>query len=316
MNELHLESDTESGSSESFAPKPAMVLLTMLLMIGMCAILGSGLLILAANLRGMDLQSALKIDEHSSVGSRYFVRAALFLNHTFTFLVPSVAAVWLFYKKKGLQAVSLHQLPNLSTLMLGLLFAMSAFPLAQVAYLANKFIVEQFPYLESFVHSEKRTIQMMEGLLVMQTPWEMVASLVVMAIVPALGEELVFRGIGQQKLIEITGKPALGIALTALIFSITHFEIQRFLAILLLGGVLGLLFYWTQNLWVPIAAHFINNGAQVLITWQSQDKINELKEGNLEDLPLAVVLSSAGVFFFAGFFLWKGRETDTEISRP
>ncbi len=89
----------------------------------------------------------------------------------------------------------------------------------------------------------------------------------------------------QQKLIEITGKPALGIALTALIFSITHFEIQRFFAILLLGGVLGLLFYWTKNLWVPIAAHFLNNGAQVIIAWLNPEKINELKDGAGEDDP-------------------------------
>jgi membrane protease YdiL (CAAX protease family) len=302
MNELHLESNTEA---ESFAPKPAMVLLTMLLLVGLCAILGSGLLLLAAHLRGLGLQAALEIDENSSVGSRYFVRAALFLNHSASFLLPALLTLWFFYKKKGLQAASLHIPPNVSTLMLGLLFVMSAFPLAQVAFVANKWLVEQFPALQSFVHSEKLTIKLMEGLLVMQTPWEMVASLVVMAIVPALGEELVFRGIGQKKLIEITGKPALGIALTALIFSITHFEIQRFLAILLLGGVLGLLFFWTKNLWIPIAAHFVNNGAQVIIAWQNQDKISELKDSSGEDLPLAVILTSAAVFVTSGYFLWK-----------
>ena len=302
MNELHLESNTEA---ESFAPKPAMVLLTMLLLVGLCAILGSGLLLLAAHLRGLGLQAALEIDENSSVGSRYFVRAALFLNHSASFLLPALLTLWFFYKKKGLQAASLHIPPNVSTLMLGLLFVMSAFPLAQVAFVANKWLVEQFPALQSFVHSEKLTIKLMEGLLVMQTPWEMVASLVVMAIVPALGEELVFRGIGQKKLIEITGKPALGIALTALIFSITYFEMQRFLAILLLGGVLGLLFFWTKNLWIPIAAHFVNNGAQVIIAWQNQDKISELKDSSGEDLPLAVILSSAAVFVTSGYFLWK-----------
>ncbi|MBK9014240.1 MAG: CPBP family intramembrane metalloprotease [Saprospiraceae bacterium] len=195
----------------------------------------------------------------------------------------------------------------MSTLLLGLLFVMSAFPLAQLAFLANKWLVEQFPALQVWVHTEKLTVKLMEGLLVMQTPWEMVASLVVMAIVPALGEELVFRGIGQQKLIEITGRPALGIALTALIFSITHFEIQRFLAILLLGVVRGLLFYWTKNLWIPIAAHFLNNGAQVIIAWLNQEKISELKEGAGDDLPLAVILTSAAVFATSGFFLWKER---------
>lgn len=305
MNELPLESNTES---ETLAPKPAMVLLTMLLLAALCAILGSGLLSLAAHLRGVGLHEALEIDEHSSIGSRYFVRAALFLNHTASFLLPALLTLWLFYKKKALKAASLNTLPDFSTLMLGLLFVMSAFPLAQVAFMANKWLVEQFPALESLVRTEKLTIKLMEGLLVMDSPWEMVASLVVMAIVPALGEELVFRGIGQQKLIEITGKPVLGVALTALIFSITHFEIQRLFAILLLGGVLGLLFYWTKNLWVPIAAHFLNNGAQVFIAWFNQDKVSELKDNAGDDLPLAVILTSVAVFAASGFFLWKEKQ--------
>ncbi len=304
MGDARVESE---NNGTYLATKPVVVLLGSLLLICLFAMVGNGLLMLAASFRGMGLHEALSIDENSSEGSRYFVRAALFLNHSFSFLLPAIVALWLFYKKKSLKAAALDVLPDLSTLLLGLLFVMSAFPLAQVAFLANKWLVEQFPALQVWVHTEKMTVKLMEGLLVMQTPWEMVASLVVMAIVPALGEELVFRGIGQQKLIEITGKPALGIGLTGLIFSVTHFEIQRFFAILLLGLVLGLLFYWTKNLWIPIAAHFLNNGAQVFIAWFNQDKVSQLKDGAGEDLPMTVILASAAVFVTSGFFLWKER---------
>ncbi len=307
MDDVQVETE---DTSTYFMPKPSMVLLTMLLLIGLCAILGNGLLMLAASLRGIGLHEAISIDENSSQGSRYFVRAALLLNHSASFLLPAIFTLWFFYKKKSLKVASLSTPPDLSILLLGMLFVMSAFPLAQLAFVANQWLVGQFPALQTWVHTEKLTVKLMEGLLVMQSPWEMVASLVVMAIVPALGEELVFRGIGQQKLIEITRKPALGIALTALIFSITHFEIQRFLAILLLGGVLGLLFYWTKNLWIPIAAHFLNNGAQVIIAWFNQDKVSQLKDGAGEDLPMTVILASAAVFVTSGFFLWKERSSD------
>lgn len=309
MDDIHVESE---NNSTYFAPKPVMVLLALLMLIGLCAIVGNGLLVLAANLRGVGLREALSIDENSDLGSRYFVRAALFLNHTASFLLPAGITLWLFYKRKALSAASLNRLPDLSTLLLGLLFVMSAFPLAQVAFLANQWLVGQFPALQVWVETETLTVKMMEGLLVMQTPWEMVASLIVMAIIPAIGEELVFRGIGQQKLIETMGKPALGIALTALIFSITHFEIQRFFAILLLGLVLGLLFYWTKNLWIPIAAHFLNNGAQVFIAWFNQDKVSQLKDGAGDELPLTVILASAAVFLSSGFFLWKERSSENE----
>lgn len=307
MDEVHVETE---DNSTYFAPKPVMVILTMLILIGLCAVLGNGLIMLAASLRGMSLHEAISIDENSTIGSRYFVRAALFINHSASFLIPAVFTLWFFYKKKSLKVASLATPPDLSILLLGMLFVMSAFPLAQEAFLANQWLVNQFPALQTWVRTEKLTIKLMEGLLVMQSPWEMVASLIVMAIVPALGEELVFRGIGQQKFIEITGKPALGIGLTALIFSITHFEIQRFLAILLLGGTLGLLFYWTKNLWIPIAAHFLNNGAQVIIAWFNQDKINQLKDGAGDNLPTSVLLASAAVFVTSGFFLWKERRSD------
>ena len=307
MDDAHI--GTEQHSTY-FAPKPVMVILTMLLFILFFLVAGKALLLLAANFRGVGLHEALTIDENSSIGSRYFVRAALFVNHSLIFLLPAVLTLWLFYKKNSLKAACLQKLPDLSTLMLGLLFVMSAFPLAQEAFLANKWLVEQFPALQTWVNTEKLAVKMMEGLLVMNSPWEMVASLVVMAVVPAVGEELVFRGIGQRKLIESTGKPALGVALTAVIFSITHFEIQRFLAILLLGCVLGLLFYWTKNLWIPIAAHFLNNGAQVVIAWLNQDKINKIKDGAGEDLPMTVILASAAVFVATGFILWKERSSD------
>lgn len=305
MDDVRVESE---DNSNYFAPKPVMVLVTMLITVLMFAVLGNALLLLASGLRGVSLHDALTIDEHSSVGSRYFVRAALFVNHSLTFLLPAGLTLWLFYKKNSLHVASLRNPPDLTKLLLGFLFVMSAFPLAQVAFFANRWIVQQFPVLQNWVHTEKLTVKMMEGLLVMNSPWEMVTSLVVMAIVPAVGEELVFRGIGQQKLIEITGKPTLGIALTAFIFSITHFEIQRFLAILLLGIVLGLLFFWTKNLWIPIAAHFLNNGAQVIIAWLNQEKIDQLKDGTGEDLPMTVILASAAVFITSGFFLWKDRD--------
>ncbi|MBI5914506.1 MAG: CPBP family intramembrane metalloprotease [Bacteroidetes bacterium] len=302
MNDLHLESE---NAASSFVPKPVIVLLTLLVLIVLCSVMGNGLLLLASHFRGVGLHEALMIDENSSIGSRYFVRAALFFNHIATFLLPACLTLWLFHKKDSLRAASLDKLPDVTTVLLGLLFVMSAFPLAQEAFLANKWLVGQFPTLEDWVKTERTTVNLMEGLLIMRTPWEMLTSLLVMAIVPALGEELVFRGIGQQKIIDWTRKPALGIAITALVFSIIHFEIQRFLAILLLGAVMGLLFFWTKNLWVPIAAHFLNNGAQVVVAWFNQEKINELKDGTGEDLPLAVILASAAVFVTSGFFLWQ-----------
>ena len=80
-----------------------------------------------------------------------------------------------------------------------------------------------------------------------------------MAILPAIGEELLFRGVFQRLLTEWTRNIHWGIILAALLFSFFHFEFYGFLPRFLLGVFFGYLFVWTSSIWVPILAHFTNN---------------------------------------------------------
>jgi len=82
---------------------------------------------------------------------------------------------------------------------------------------------------------------------------EVVINLLVIAILPALGEELVFRGVIQQKIAEQISVHG-AIWLTAILFSTIHLQFQGFLPRMLLGAVLGYLFFWSKNLWIPIFA--------------------------------------------------------------
>jgi hypothetical protein len=88
-------------------------------------------------------------------------------------------------------------------------------------------------------------------------------NLIVMALIPAMGEEFLFRGILQPVFIRWTGKNQWGIWLTAMVFSAVHFQFLGFVPRLLLGVLFGYLFFWTKNLWVPVAAHFLNNATVV-----------------------------------------------------
>jgi uncharacterized protein len=85
----------------------------------------------------------------------------------------------------------------------------------------------------------------------------------IMALIPAIGEELVFRGILQQQLMrKLT--PIVSILLAGAIFSAIHFQFEGFFSRWLLGALLGWLYWRTQNFWVPVAAHFFNNAFQVV----------------------------------------------------
>ena len=104
--------------------------------------------------------------------------------------------------------------------------------------------------------------------------WVMMINMGLMAVLPALAEEISFRGVLQQLL---SGKGAaangncvstrthVAIWLTAFIFSAIHMQFYGFIPRLLMGALFGYVFVWTGSLWVPIVMHFVNNGMAVLL---------------------------------------------------
>jgi membrane protease YdiL (CAAX protease family) len=82
----------------------------------------------------------------------------------------------------------------------------------------------------------------------------------VIAVIPGIGEELVFRGIVQRKLIQGGLNPHIAIWLAAIIFSAIHIQFFGFVPRMLLGVLFGYLYFWSGDLRVPMFAHFVNNG--------------------------------------------------------
>lgn len=92
--------------------------------------------------------------------------------------------------------------------------------------------------------------------------WVMMINMGLMAVLPALAEEMSFRGILQQLL---GGRRHVAIWLTAVIFSAIHMQFYGFVPRMLMGALFGYVFVWTGSLWVPIVMHFVNNGMAVLV---------------------------------------------------
>lgn len=89
-------------------------------------------------------------------------------------------------------------------------------------------------------------------------------NLLMIAILPAVGEELLFRGILQRFLIEWLRNRHVGVLIASILFSALHLQFFGFFPRLLLGILFGYLFLWSKNLWLPILAHFVNNGVAVI----------------------------------------------------
>jgi membrane protease YdiL (CAAX protease family) len=94
--------------------------------------------------------------------------------------------------------------------------------------------------------------------------------LLVIAVVPAVSEELVFRGVIQRNLVQWFGSRHAGVWLAAAIFSAIHFQFFGFVPRFVLGLILGYLYEWSGNILVPMAAHFTQNAFQLLLLYLQQ----------------------------------------------
>ncbi|MCI1188584.1 CPBP family intramembrane metalloprotease [Hymenobacter sp. DH14] len=92
---------------------------------------------------------------------------------------------------------------------------------------------------------------------------------IVIALVPAVAEELVFRGVIQKNLVRWFS-PHVGVWLGAALFSAIHFQFFGFVPRFVLGLVLGYLYLWSGNILVSMAAHFTQNALQLLILYLTQ----------------------------------------------
>jgi len=106
--------------------------------------------------------------------------------------------------------------------------------------------------------SELQTAKITEQLLNVHSIYSLLFNIFLIAILPALGEELFFRGVLQRIFYNWRGAVA-AIWLSAFIFSAIHFQFYGFIPRLLLGAFFGYLLLWSGNLWLPIIAHFVNN---------------------------------------------------------
>jgi uncharacterized protein len=128
---------------------------------------------------------------------------------------------------------------------------------------------EMLPLPESLLKFEEEAGVLTRAFIKTNTLSGLLYNLFIMAVLPALGEELLFRGVIQKQLIDWFKKPHVAILVASLIFSAIHFQFLGFAPRLVLGMLLGYLFYYGGNLWMPIIAHFLNNAVIVLVFYFS-----------------------------------------------
>ena len=219
-------------------------------------------------------------------------KTAQFITSVFLFLIPPTM---LYYFTTGsvFRSMGFNRLINRQMILL--VFAIFILIQPFITY-TSQINADLLDYLDNyfpetinkmlFLEQEAEEITLL--FLSMNSIKDLVINLFLIAIIPAFGEEILFRGVVQRKLSLLFNSPVLAIFITSFVFSLIHFQFFGFFPRFFLGLLLGYLFYYSNNLWIPVIAHFINNALAVILMYPSIE--NQLDPRlNLDNIEVNII---------------------------
>ena len=157
-----------------------------------------------------------------------------------------------------------------------LLLMLAAIPCINLLAALNEMFVfpESLAGLEKLLKNfEESAQQTKELFLNVDNIGGMFFNIFMIAILPAIGEELIFRGLLHKILVRWTGNIHITIIVTGFLFSAMHLQFYGFFPRWLIGVMFGYMLVWSGTIWLPVFAHFINNAVAVLIYYMINKNI-------------------------------------------
>ena len=244
------------------------------------------------------------LTEDSPPATIQALRIIQMLGHLFIFIFPPILFLAIANHSRPFRYLFLDQPPIVKNLLLGMGAMLFSMPLMQLVYWFNM----QIPLPEALGQMEEQSAGVIKAMLAADNITGLMMNLFAIALLPALGEELLFRGVFQRIFSKIYQSPHLGIWITALLFSLMHMQFAGFFPRLLLGALLGYMLYWTANLLVPIFAHFLYNGSQIVAVYQYQKGEIDTNLENIEHFPIGMTLISTILFAVLIWILYSSNK--------
>lgn len=186
------------------------------------------------------------------------------------------------------------------------LISISAIPVISYIVYLNNMIPLPTAWEETAQLLQKRNEELSRVFLKAPHVGILLLNLIVIAVVPAIGEELLFRGVYMQLFYRFFKQNIhLSVGFTAFLFSLMHLQFYNFFAILLMGILFGYMYYWSGSITTSIWAHFINNGLVVVFSFIAEQHPNLTFLEYEYNYSLPVALVSAVVLIFATWQFYK-----------
>ncbi len=219
----------------------------------------------------------------------------------FTFVLP-VVLLALVIRQERLKFFNLHRNINYFQALNVMILFIVTIPLVSVSAVFNQFIMD-LPMLADFkaasLAKEKVLDELIKSFFQDKSIGGLITNIIVVALSAAVTEEIFFRGTLQRLFHENIKSIHLTVWLTALIFSAFHLQFSGFIPRAILGALLGYVYIYTGNLWLPILGHFINNSIAVIGNHFNIDQLNDLDKSSKPNSALYLIaIVSVGIIVF------------------
>ena len=256
----------QNGFFHTAHPTTKLFLVLFLMFTSYLILFGIGMLV-AISVFNVSVSEVISIIETNDFeGNIPLIRLMQVLYSTGLFLVPALLAAFLI-EKRAKNYLFANRIPGAEIILLMILLMFAIVPIINYIGFLNENLVlpERWSGLmDRIKESDEDQWGMMEAFLNTGSIAGLLFNLFMIALIPALGEELLFRGVLQRILGEWFRNQHIAIWVVAILFSLAHYQFSAFIPRILLGALFGYLFIWTRSIWIPVIAHFVNNGMGVV----------------------------------------------------
>lgn len=234
----------------------------------------------------------------------------------FMFFVPSVIMA-MYMSKKPFRFLGFNGFVSKGQYLLAILIMLAALPLSGALGELNEMIPLSPSLTATFKSLENQYMQQVKVISSMKGVPDYLASLILIALLPALFEEMLFRGGLQHLLFRQTKNLWFAVIFTSILFSAFHMSFYGFLPRMMLGIVLGLLYQYTGSIWLALIGHFVNNAIGVTqLYWYQQN--GKTPEQAMQENDLPIWLGLIGLLVVIGLFirLYKQSVVDKKTLVP
>ncbi len=219
------------------------------------------------------------------------------------FIIPPAFAIFLF-GKKGENYLQFRKTNLLFILVAGSLMIVALPLINWFAEFNQALILPDFlSGIGQWMHeSEASAAKITEYFLKADNIPTLLLNLFIMALLPAFGEEMLFRGVLQRIFIQMSKNIHIGIWITAFLFSAIHMQFFTFLPRFFMGAMFGYMLVWSGSIWLTITAHFVNNGTAVIIGYLTDkgsisSDVDTIGTNNFVYIIGSFILVSTGMYY-------------------